>query len=242
MSARASNDKRRHNAAGLVRRRVEKGGARFWRYSDFRDLPPSAVATALSRLAREDALQRVAKGLYYRSEPTAFGRSRPAASAAAAQTLRAPLHPSGLTAANLLGLSTQNPARAEYATPAPASPRALRDAVVHTRRPSQRARLSAEDGAILETLRERAAFSDLSPERTAQRLLALMDDEPRFRLLVGAAVAEPPRVRAMLGAFGQELKMPARLLDRLRRSLNPLSRFDFGRLSCLRHAREWQAK
>jgi len=36
--------------------------------------------------------------------------------------------------------------------------------------------------------------------------------------------------------------MPPRLLDRLRKSLNPLSRFDFGRLASLRHAKEWQAK
>lgn len=48
--------------------------------------------------------------------------------------------------------------------------------------------------------------------------------------------------RAMLGALGEELDMSPRLLDQLQRSLNPLSRFDFGRLSSLRHARQWQAK
>jgi hypothetical protein len=46
----------------------------------------------------------------------------------------------------------------------------------------------------------------------------------------------------MLGALGQELEMPPALLDRLRNSLNPLSRFDFGHLRSLRYAREWQAK
>lgn len=233
---------RPRSAAQLVRERVEKGGARFWRYADFDGLSPSAVATALSRLAREGTLQRVAKGVYYRSEPTAFGPSLAPASAVSAETLRAPLHPAGLSGANVLGLTTQNPARAEYATPAPAPPRALRNAVVHTGRPSQRAGLSAEDGAILETLRERAAYSDLSPQRTARHLLRLLAEEGRFRRLLDAAMAEPPRVRAMLGALGQQLDMPPRLLERLRRSLNPLSRFDFGRLASLPHAREWQAK
>ena len=57
-----------------------------------------------------------------------------------------------------------------------------------------------------------------------------------------AAVAEPPRVRAMLGALGQELAMPDPLLNRLRKSLNPLTRFEFGQLRSLEHAREWQAK
>jgi hypothetical protein len=182
------------------------------------------------------------KGVYYRPMPTTFGLSIPGASAAAAETVRATLHPAGLTAASVLGLTTQNPRRPEYATSAPGLPTALRDAVVHTGRPPQRAGLSAEDGAILETLRERARASDLPPDETVKRLLRLLADEKRFAGLVDAAMAEPPRVRAMLGALGQELDMPSRLLGLLRRSLNPLSRFDFGQLASLRYAREWQAK
>lgn len=231
-----------HTAAGNVRERVQRGGARFWKHSDFDDLPPSAVAMALSRMARDGVLERVGKGVYYRSMTTTLGPSVAGASAVAAQTLSAPLHPAGLTAANLLGLTTQNPLRPEYATPAPAPPTALRNARVHTGRPSQRASLSPEDGAILETLRDRARSSDLTPERTAQRLLQLLADEGRFSRLADVATAEPPRVRAMLGALGQELDMPPRPLDILHKSLNPLSRFDFGRLSGLRHAKEWQAK
>ncbi len=230
------------SAARIVRDRVQRGGARFWGHADFHRLPPAAVATALSRLAREGELQRVGKGVYYRPVPTSLGMSMPAASGVAAATLTAPLHPAGLSAANVLGLSTQNPRRPEYATPAPGPPTALRHAVVHTGRPPQRAGLTAEDGAILELLRERARSSDLSPEETVGRLRRLLADEDRIRRLVTAVMAEPPRVRAMLGALGQEMGMPPRLLDRLRQSLNPLSRFDFGHLTSLRHAREWQAK
>ena len=226
----------------MVRDRVEHGKARFWKHSDFHDLPPLAVATALSRLAREGELQRVGKGVYYRPTPTSFGLSRPSASGMAAATLSAPLHPAGLSAANVLGLTTQNPGRAEYATSAAGPPTALRDAVVHTGRSAQRASLSAEDGAILETLRERARASDLSPQDTVHRLLVLLADEQRFRRLAAAAMGEPPRVRAMLGALGEELSMSSRLLDELRGSLNPLSRYDFGRLESLRYAKQWQAK
>jgi predicted transcriptional regulator of viral defense system len=81
--------------ANQVRQRIERRGERFWRHEDFDDLPPTAVAMALSRLARDGALRRVRKGVYYRPRQTAFGPSVPAASAAAAQTLRAPLHPRG---------------------------------------------------------------------------------------------------------------------------------------------------
>jgi len=231
----------RRSAASVVRDRIEQGGARYWKYSDFADLPPSAVATTLSRLAREDKLKRVGKGVYYRAAPTTFGMSIPAASATTAQLLGTPVHPAGLSAANVLGLSTQNPRRPEYATPAPFPPLALRDARVHTGRPVQRASLSPEDGAILEILRERARSSDLSPEQTVVRLKRLLGEPGRFARIAEAATTEPPRVRAMLGALGQEAGVPAELLDPLHQSLNPLSRFDFGQLRALRHAREWQA-
>ena len=230
------------SAAGVVRDRVAQGGGRYWKYADFADLPSSAVATTLSRLAREGTLRRVGKGVYYRSAPTSIGMSVPGASAVTAQLLGAPVHPAGLSAANFLGLSTQNPGRPEYATPAPFPPTALRDARVHTGRPVQRASLPAEDGAILEILRERARSSDLPPEQTAERLRRLLSEPHRFARLAEAATTEPPRVRAMLGALGQEVGAPDQLLDGLRRSLNPLSRFDFGALRLLAHAREWQAR
>jgi len=53
---------------------------------------------------------------------------------------------------------------------------------------------------------------------------------------------EPPRVRAMLGAIGQEIGIPERQLQKLRSSLGPVSRYDFGRLASLPHAKQWQAK
>jgi len=205
-------------------------------------LPWSAVAAALSRLNTEGELQRVGKGVYYRSQPTSFGPSLPSASGVAAKSLHSALHPAGLTAANILGLTTQNPGRPEYATPAAWVPKALRNAIVHTGRDSSRAGLSTEEGAFLETLRERARSSDLSAEETTQKMLRFLADERRFKRLAAAAKGEPPRVRAMLGALGEERGQPMPVLESLRRTLNPLSRFDFGPLKTLRHARDWQAK
>ncbi len=228
--------------ASQVRRRVLAGGERHWQLADFRDLSANAAAHALSRMASAGELQRLRKGLYYRPKMTAIGPSLPSATSALAQTFRAPLHPAGLSAANALGLSTQNPGRGEFATPAAAAPGALAGAVVHTRRPHTRTGLSARDGALLETLRERARSSDLSPEATERRLLSLVSDPADFRRLATAALAEPPRVRAMLGALGQQAESPAGALKQLRESLNPISRFDFGALAGLEHARDWQAQ
>jgi Family of unknown function (DUF6088) len=221
---------------------VVGGGARYWKHSDFKGLPASAVATALSRLSREGTLRRAGKGVYYRPVQTSFGLSIAPASVAAAQTLRAPVQPAGLSAANALGLTTQNPGKPVFATSAPKAPTALRGATVHTGRPNERAKLSAEEGAILEILRERARSSDLPAKETAQRLGAAISDVDSFARLTTAALAEPPRVRAMLGALGEELQMSPTLLARLRASLNPLSRFDFGPLRVLGAADKWQAK
>src|SRR6266540_470641 len=65
------------NTAETVRKRIEAGGERVWRLADFEGMPFTAVAQALSRLTRSGVIQRLGKGLYYRSRPTAFGPSKP---------------------------------------------------------------------------------------------------------------------------------------------------------------------
>ena len=70
----------------------------------------------------------------------------------------------------------------------------------------------------------------------------LLSEKGRFERLLRIAVSEPPRVRAMIGAIGQQLGKNRRAMRRLRNSLNPFSRFDFGLLAGLRYARDWQAK
>jgi len=73
-------------------------------------------------------------------------------------------------------------------------------------------------------------------------MLAHFSSDGRFERLLKVAHTEPPRVRAMMGALGEELGKEPSVLNQLRNSLNPLSRFDFGKLATLRHAQKWQAK
>lgn len=244
MSTEARTHRRygRQSAASQVRRRVERGGERFWRVRDFAGLPPQAVARTLARLAEEGILERPRRGLYYRPRSTSFGMSSPSPTAVAAETLRTPVQPAGLSAANVLGLTTQNPAVLELATPANNPPSALGRARVKTRRPEARLRLSEREAAVLEVLRDRARASDLAFEETRRRLLRELSDPEAFRSICSAAMDEPPRVRAMLGALGQELGADQRWIARLRKSLNAISRYDFGRLRGLKYASDWQAK
>ncbi|MCY4120463.1 MAG: hypothetical protein OXG72_06025 [Acidobacteria bacterium] len=116
------------------------------------------------------------------------------------------------------------------------------DTIIHTRRPDAWTGLRETDAALLDFLRRAGRTSELSPEQTVRRTLVLFQDRGRFGRLLDVAGSEPPRVRAMLGAIGQELDKKPAVLRRLRESLNPVSRFEFGMLRGLRHARNWQAK
>lgn len=230
---------------GIIRRRIERGGERLWRFEDFRDVPPAAVAQALSRLNRQGMLQRLSKGVYYRPRQTTFGKSLP--NPAIMQKLasrRKTVFPSGVAAANLLGFTTQTAGRREVATSALSLPRKLigTDTVIHTRRPEAWTSLSDQDTALLDFLRRAGSTSELSDEETLRKTLALSSEKGRFERLLKVANTEPPRVRAILGAIGEQIGKNPSALRRLRESLNPFSRFDFGTLHGLRHAKGWQAR
>src|SRR5579872_4058785 len=234
-----------HCVTRLVRQRIERGGERLWRFDDFRDLPLSAVAKALSRLTRQGKIERLSKGIYYRNRETAFGKSRPNPTTIrqlAAQ--HKALFPSGLAAANLLGFTTQIPKQGELATSALSLPRKLvgDDTLIHTRRPEAWATLSETDAAFLDFLRHGAKFSEFPPEVTVRKLLAILSERGRLSRLLRVADSEPPRVRAMLGALAEQLGTNRAHLQHLRTSLNPLSRFEFGALKALPNATAWQAK
>jgi hypothetical protein len=192
-------------------------------------------------MVKEGKLQRIEPGVYYRARSTIVGQSTPSSQALTAAKIGEPLHSAGLTAAAMLGFTTQNPSRLEYATPAEHGPRRL-EAKVSSRRPDSRRLLSPREGAILEFLRDRAETSDLSPAQTVTRMRTLLSEEGTFNRLLGPAMDEPPRVRAMLGALGQEIGIAERHLQKLRRSLGPVSKYDFGLLASARYAKEWQAK
>jgi hypothetical protein len=234
-----------HRVMGRVRQRIERGGEHLWRFEDFRDLPFSAVAQALSRLTREGTIERLSKGVYYRNRETAFGKSQPNPTAIRnLASHRKTLFPSGMAAANLLGFTTQMPRQDEIATSALSLPRKLvgNDILIHTRRPQAWANLSGTDAALLDFLRHGAKFSELTQEDTIRRLSVLLSERGRFARLLKVADSEPPRVRAILGAMGERLGLNRRTLLRLRASLNPFSRFDFGMLATLPNADAWQAK
>ena len=228
-----------------IAQKIQRGGERLWRFDDFQNLPLMAVTQALSRLTKQGKLERLSKGIYYHSRQTTFGKSMP--NPATLQKLlpkRNKAFPSGIAAANLLGFTTQMPRQKEIATNALSLPRKLigKDTIIHTRRPEAWTSLSEADAAMLDFLRRAGGTSELTPQETARKTLALLAEDGRFERLLKIAYSEPPRARAILGALGEQLGKNPAMLKKLRDSLNPLSRFDFGQFSELRHTKKWYAK
>lgn len=237
--------KKATSVADNIQKQIEAEGERIWRLADFKGLSFTAVAQTLSRLCRQGIIQRISKGLYYRSEPTVFGPSIPSQNQIYNLAIqRKGIFPAGIAAANLLGFTTQNPARPEIATYRLSLPRFMigKKTIIHTRRPESWKELSKKDAALLDFLRQGGKDSELSSQETAYKLLKHFREKGQFERLAQIADSEPPRVRAILGAIGQELRRKKSLLAHLKDSLNPLSKFDFGNLVALKYAKEWQAK
>lgn len=230
-----------HGTAAAIRRRVLSHGDRFWTYADFADLPATSVAKTLGRLVRDDQIQHVAKGLFYVPRATAFGASVPTGPDVIAHVNLGTIHPSGLSAANVLGLTTQNPGHGVFATTRTTPARVLKGARIFTRRAPSRASLDRREGALLEILRNSARDADVDDAALRHQLTRVLSAPGAFARVARAAMDEPPRVRAMLGALGESAGASRMHLRALRSSLNPHSRFDFGRLKSLANANDWQA-
>jgi hypothetical protein len=223
-----------------VKSRLKRRPGRLFTFDDFDDLPASAVAPALSRLAARGEIKRARKGVYYVPRKTPLGEVPPDPVVLGEVISRGRSHPSGLSAANLLGLTTQVPTRVELAVEEmrPASPHGIE---FKPRVRTNRRGLSARAAALLEVLRDLDHLTDLSPAATSQRLLRVLHDEERS-LILRAALHEPPRVRAMVGALAEVAGAREDELRRLRRTLNPTTRFDFGPLATLPNVRSWGAR
>lgn len=251
------NRPKARSVAHAVRSRIIRGGEdRLWTYADFPRLDRMAVAAALSRLARAGDITRVRRGVYYRPKATRFGPSRPDPESLVDAVLRqrgAGGVPSGPGQYNRLGLTTQVAGAVTRATPrrVPRAP-VPGVAVYAAERPLGRQRgIRPAERTALDALRDVTRIPDASPREVLRRLKTLLrSGQLDFARLARFARAEPPRVRALLGALGADLRtegaaraVPASALAELRAGLNPLTAFRLrGVHDVLRHAAAWRIK
>lgn len=127
---------------------------------DFLDLGNrSAVDLALLRLQRQGLIQRVGRGLYHRPRKSALVGPVPASSATlarkVAQVSGGRIAPTGASALNSLGLSTQVPAKVEYLTDTTSRTLKFGNREITLRRasPARLALAGTRAGTIVEALR-----------------------------------------------------------------------------------------
>jgi Family of unknown function (DUF6088) len=207
-----------------IRRRPHKS---FWSYSDFSDLHTSAVAAALSRLAKHGELRRIRRGIYHRPHSTAFGISRPDP-ASVAEAIFKNRRSIPVRGFHRLGLTTQMSNELKRAVDRPMRVKPIKGIKVRTvTRPISRQKgIHPDERAALDALRNIRRLPDITVTDTLRRIASLIKNgtlEPR-RLTRFTSV-EPPRVRALVGALLERIGHRDEGVEALRKSLNPLTKF-----------------
>jgi hypothetical protein len=133
--------------------------------------PASTTAVALSRMAGpEGPVVRLRQGIYMTTGPsTRFGPLRPDPMEVALIAAGAGSGPSGASAANGVGLSTQVPRRPHVAVVGRA-PKGLKGVLVTTRSNAHRILLSPLEIAVLECLRDYDRYSELPWRKGRDRI------------------------------------------------------------------------
>jgi hypothetical protein len=161
---------------------------------DFLDLGSrQAVDVTLHRLAKKGTIRRLARGLYdYPKEHPVLGTLSPSADAIAkalAGRDRTRIQPAGAYAANVLGLSEQVPAKAEFLTDGPSRTVRVGNTTIQLRRttPKNMAAAGKLSGLVVQALRA-LGEQHVSPDRI-EHLRRTIPAEKRRELLKNLAVA-----------------------------------------------------
>jgi hypothetical protein len=196
--------RRNRQGAADARHAVMASRERFWVPDDFA-LIPSTAHHLLGELEARGELRRVRRGLYWRGKKTPLGMAPPPTDRLIEALAPGPgVGPSGLSAANLLRLSTQIPRRTLVAVPdrAPSNIGTITFLSRVTRTGRVAAALSATEVAVLEVLDDWNVVLEVTPDNAVRRLTELLSiGALRAERLVQAAPTEPGRTRARLAAL-----------------------------------------
>lgn len=236
--------KRKSVAYEITRRIFRNRSKSLWSFRDFSDLDPIPVAAALSRLFRAGKLRRVRRGIYYRPKRSAFGETRPDP-ALVADAVFGERKSIRLRGYNTLGVTTQVGNDMVRAVDRPTRIKPVRGVAMRAlvRPITQQKGITEDERLTLDVLRNIHRIPDASTANTVKRIKTLIADKrvPLARL-VRFARAEPPRVRALLGAIADDLGYHGAVVE-LRRTLNPLTRYRFDGLGeILTSAHKWNIK
>ena len=166
----------------------------------------AAVDQALSRLARSGHLMRICQGVYMRPVETRFGLRAPRVAKALAALTKMwgeTIVPCGGSAANCLGLTTQNPVRVVYLTSGPNRRLHFGPSIVELRH-APRWQLAAPHRKAGDVIRALAWLGPAEVEDGLEAILPMLSEADRDELAAARAVmpiwlAEPVSARLVHG-------------------------------------------
>lgn len=225
------------STAEIIRKKIGKmapgavfGYSRF----NFGKSGEISLAKALSRLAKEGAIVRIAKGKYYKPKNSLFGKLRPSEAAVVqALTIRNDQRIGYLTGAvvyNKLGLTSQISNTLIIATNKPLPPKIFEGyKVKYVKRELD---IKDQDIPLLQIL---DALRDLKsiPDTTANEALNILIDKIKTfsggdqKRLTKIALNYNAGTRALVGAIFEQY-IPPISISRLSNSLNRLSSYEVG--------------
>lgn len=220
-----------------VRKRIEQADpGQVLTYSDFavKDTHFEALAAALSRLARQGVLSRLAKGRYYKPKETVFGKVKPSEKeiikSLSSSKGKLKGYESGLGLYNQLGLTTQVPQQVTLMTTKQRRVASIgKTKIRFVQSPVNFKETDIDKLQILDALRDFKKIPDRSSEKTfliLQEYTRKLTERDTSRL-IELALDYNPATRALLGALLEQLGYTDEA-DRLKQSLNPLTKYKLG--------------
>lgn len=215
---------------------------KVWSYSDFQDLPFISVSKALSTLTQQGKIKRATKGFYYRPQKTILGEVEPNFLNLVYIKLNkksAFFCVSGLSGFNNIGLTTQVPNITTIACDVP---------MLNTKNVRFILRKKPHSGSglervVLDALIDIDSIPGTVPEKAILKIKKFITQgKININDLGHSALHEPPRVRALVGALGQELFMDNDLINNLKKSLNPSSSYFIDVINVLEYSHYWNIK
>jgi hypothetical protein len=192
------------------------------------------AAKVLERLHSKNIIKKISKGVFYKPEKSVFGELQPDYS----EQLRAYLYKNGKRIAyetgfslyNRMGLTTQMAFRIKIAS---------RDKRITINRGALKADAVKSYAEVTDANYELLGFLDAIkdikdiPDCSVSKAVKIMSNkinnlnEKQIAELVKYALLYPPRVRALIGAILENLKLKVNT-DKLKANLNPLTKIKLG--------------
>lgn len=215
---------------------------KIWSYSDFSDLPFGAATKALSLLTKDGQITRLQKGYYYIPKQTILGEIKHDYTDLLFKKLNNKnifYCLSGLSGYNKIGLTTQI---SNIITIACDATMRSTDKVKFLLRKKPHSGTEIER-IVLDALNDIENISGTTPDKVLYKIKDIIkSDKVNINDLGYSALNEVPRVRAIVGALGQELNMDAKLLKQLKNKVNPATVYLLDISSVLKYSSNWNIK